>query len=70
MEGQKVCRKHYPSDLYQKEYRKSHPVYAKRNREQQASRNKKRQKEFVPIILKVQSLLLQPREDGLYLINR
>jgi len=70
LEGQKLWRKHYPSDQYQREYRKKHPGYLNRNRELQRDRNKKRQKEPVPMIVKTDALLLQPREDGAYMLSK
>lgn len=56
-----------PAHEYQKRYRRSHPDYLKRNRELQRKRNKKRQKEHVPMIVKTDTLLLQPLRDGMYI---
>ena len=70
LEGQKHWRKDYPSNQYQREYRKEHPGYLNRNRELQRDRNKKRKKEPVPMIVKTDALLLQPREDGAYMLSK
>ena len=70
LEGQKLWRKGYPSNQYQREYREKHPGYLNRNRELQRDRNKKRQKEHVPMIVKTHALLLQPREDGAYMLSK
>ena len=70
LEGQKLWRKDYPSDQYQREYRKKHPGYLNRNRELQRDRNRKRQKEPLPMIVKTDALLLQPREDGAYILSK
>ena len=70
LEGQKLWRKHYPSDQYQREYRKKHPGYLNRNRELQRDRNKKRQKERLPMIVKTNALPLQPKEDGPYMLSK
>ena len=67
---QKVWRKFYPADQYQREYRNAHPAYVKRNREQQSTRNKKRQKEQSSLIVKTDAILLQPREDGAYTLSK
>ena len=63
---QKVWRKKYPADEYQRDYRKAHPEYVIRNRELQRKRNKKRRKDQSTMIVKAYALLLQPREDGVY----
>ena len=63
-------REDYPGNKYQKDYRDAHPEYVNRNREQQRIRNKKRQKEQVTMIVKTDSLLLQPREDGAYTLSK
>lgn len=70
LEGQKLWRKDYPSHLYQREYRNKHPGYLNRNREMQKVRNKKRRKEPVSMIVKTDALLLQPREDGAYMLSK
>jgi len=67
---QKQWRRNYPSDQYQRDYRKSHLEYEKHNRELQKKRNKKRQKEPVPMIIKTDALLLHPREDGAYMLSK
>ena len=70
LEGQKLWRKDYPSNQYQREYRNKHPGYLNRNRELQRDRNKKRQKVPAPMIVKTDALLLQPREDGAYMLSK
>lgn len=69
-DGQKIWRKSYPADQYQKEYREKHPVYVNRNRELQRERNKKRRKEPVSMIVKTDALVLQPRADGVYVLSK
>lgn len=69
-DNQKLWRKHYPADQYQKEYREKHPEYVKRNRELQRERNKKRKKEPVSVIVKTDALVLQPRDDGAYELSK
>ena len=68
--AQKVWRKNYPADQYQSEYRTAHPEYVKRNRELQGERNKNRQREQASMIVKTDALLLQPREDGAYMLSK
>ncbi len=68
--SQKVWRKKYPSYQYQRDYRKTHPDYVMRNRDQQRERNRKRQNNHSTMIVKTHSLLLQPREDGVYTLSR
>lgn len=67
---QNVWRKNRPAHKYQKEYRENHPDYVKRNRELQRDRNKRRQKDLAPMIVKTDALLLQPREDGAYMLSK
>jgi hypothetical protein len=67
---QKDWRNKYPSDKYQKEYRQKYPMYVNRNRELQRERNKKRKKEPVSLIVKVDALVLQPRDDGAYMLSK
>ena len=67
---QKVWRKKYPSYQYQRDYRKAHPDYVMRNRDQQRERNRKRQNNHSTMIVKMHALLLQPREDGVYTLSR
>jgi len=69
-ERQESWRKRYPSDQYQKEYREKHPVYVNRNRELQRARNKKRKTERARIIVKTDALVLQPRDDGAYMLSK
>src|SRR4030043_1034469 len=68
---QKVRNKRWrdkaPAHSYQDQYRKSHPDYEERNREQQKLRNTRCQKEAGSIIVKTDTLLLQPRHDGAYM---
>ncbi len=52
-----------------KTYRENHPDYVLRNRELQRERNKKRVKEPATILIKSNTLLLQPSEDGTYLVE-
>ena len=54
------------SHAYQKRYREAHPECVKRNRKLQLKRNKKRQKEYVPMIVKTYALSPQPIRDGDY----
>ena len=68
--SQKVWRKKYPADQYQRDYRKAHPEYVIRNRELQRKRNKKRQKDQSTMIVNTDALLLQPREDGVYTLSK
>lgn len=70
LESQKIWRKHCPSDQYQRQYREKHPGYVNSNRELQWVRNKQRQKESVPMIVKADALLLQPMEDGVYRLSK
>ena len=60
---QKRWRENRPAHQYQREYRESHPDYEKRNRELQLERNKKRQKEQGPKIVKRNTLSIQPSID-------
>jgi hypothetical protein len=69
-ERQKIWRKKYPSDQYQKEYREKHPVYVNCNRELQRERNKKRKKETVSMIVKTDAMIFQPCDDGSYLLSK
>ena len=68
--NQKVWRSKYPAYKYQRDYRKTHPEYVKRNRDLQRERNKKRQKNHSTIIVNTDSLLFQPREDGVYTLSK
>ena len=51
---------------YQKEYRKKHPEYVKRNSELQKGRNKKRKPEPSSMIVKTYALLPHPAHDVLF----
>ena len=62
----KRWRDNYPAHEYQKEYRKKHPQYVKRNRELQKERNKNRKPEPLSMIVKTYALSPQPLQDGLY----
>ena len=62
---QKRWRENRPAHQYQKEYRESHPDYEMRNRELQFERNKKRKKEQDPMIVKRNTLSVQPNVDGM-----
>lgn len=66
LSGQKVWRSKYPAYQYQRDYRKTHPEYVKRNRDLQRERNRKRQRDHSTMIVKTHALLLQPMEDGVY----
>ena len=68
LEKQKAWRKQRPAHQYQREYRKTHPEYVKRNRELQRERSKRRQKEIGSIIVNGTSLSLQPNNDEAYAI--
>ena len=68
--SQKVWRKKFRADQYQRDYRETHPEYVMRNRELQRGRNKKRKKEQSSMIVKTDALLLQPREDGAYTLTK
>src|SRR4030042_282811 len=63
---QKTWRKQRPAHQYQKDYRELHPEYVERNRELQRERNKKREKEPVPKIVKRNTLSMQPSVGGTY----
>lgn len=60
LEAQKGWRKKRPAHVYQKQYRKNHPGYVARNRELQKSRNKKREKQPVIMIVNGTSLFTRP----------
>ena len=62
----KLWRDTHPAHEYQKEYRKKHPEYVKRNSELQKGRNKKRKRELSSMIVKTYALSPQPLQDGLY----
>ncbi len=70
LQSQKVWRKNRPADQYQKTYRENHADYVLRNRELQRKRNKRRGKEPTTIIVKTHTLLLQPKEDGSYMLSK
>ena len=62
----KRWRDTFPAHEYQKEYRENHSDYVQRNRELQKERNKNRQKDLTPMIVKTYALSLQPSVDGVY----
>jgi len=68
--SQKVWRKKYPADQYQRDYREAHPEYVMRNCELQRERNKRRRKDHSTMIVKTDALLLQPREYGVYTLSK
>jgi endogenous inhibitor of DNA gyrase (YacG/DUF329 family) len=68
--SQKVWRSKYPAYKYQRDYRKTHPEYVIRNRDLQRERNKKRQKNHSTMIVNTDSLLFQPKENGVYMLSR
>jgi len=70
LERQKIWRKNYPADQYQKEYRKKHSGYTSRNRKLQKGRNKKRQKEYATMVIKPKAIVMQPGENGTYLLSK
>ena len=61
---QKKWREKRPVHEYQDEYRKGHPDYKKGNCEQQAERNKKRQKEQGVMIVNRNTLSMYPSDGG------
>ena len=63
----KRWRAGYPAHEYQKRYRDTHPAYEKRNQDLQRKRNKKRHKGHGSMIVKTDTLLLQPLRDGAYM---
>ena len=63
----KKWRDTYPAHAYQQQYRVDHPEYVARNREQQKIRNKKREKDLSPMIVKTYALSPQPLCDGVYM---
>ena len=63
---QKRWRENRPAHQYQKEYRESHLDYERRNRELQFERNKKRKKDQDPMIVKRNTLSVQPSGGGTY----
>ena len=62
----KRWRDTFPAHEYQKEYRENHSDYVQRNRELQKERNKNRQKDLTPMIVKTYALSPQPLQDGVY----
>jgi len=69
-EHQRKWRKNFPCDRYQRDYRASHPEYVKDNREKQRVRNKTTGKVHLPVIVKANALVIQPRDDGAYTLSR
>jgi len=77
LEDQKKWRQSYPVDQYQKNYRDNHPDYVLRNRELQRQRNKSRPERArmgreAPhtAIIKKDSLLFHPGEDGVWFLSQ
>lgn len=70
LSAQASWRKKRPSYEYQRDYRASHPAYEERNRIQQRNRNKKRKREARSLAVKPNALVLQPREDGAYILSK
>lgn len=68
--SQKVWRSKFPGYQYQRDYRKAHPEYVMRNSELQRERNKRRQRNHSTMIIKTHSILLQPRDDGAYILSK
>jgi acetyl/propionyl-CoA carboxylase alpha subunit len=64
LDQQKRWREKRPAHVYQKEYRACKPDYEKRNRELQAERNKKRQKEQDSMIVNRNTLSPHPSVEG------
>lgn len=70
LSAQASWRRKRPAHEYQREYRSSHPDYAERNRIQQRHRNEKREKEPRCLTVKPNALVLQPRDDGAYILSK
>jgi hypothetical protein len=70
LSAQASWRKKRPAHEYQREYRSSHPDYEERNRIQQSKRNEKRKKEPRSLVVKTNALVLQPRDDGAYILSK
>jgi len=68
--SQKIWRSKYPAYHYQRDYRKTHPEYVMRNRDLQRERNRKRQNDQSTMIVNTDSLLFQPRENGIYTLSK
>ena len=70
LSAQASWRRKRPAHEYQRDYRASRPDYEERNRIQQRDRNKKRKKEPRHLAVKPNALVLQPRDDGAYLLSK
>ena len=70
LDGQKVWRKHYPSDQYQRAYREKHPDYVKHNREKQRERNKRFRGGVKERVVKTDAILLRQGSDGNYTLTK
>ena len=70
LSAQESWRHQRPSHEYQREYRSAHPDYVEVNRIQQRVRNKKRKQEPISLVVKTNALVLQPREDGAYMLSK
>ena len=57
----------HPDDVYMHKYRKEHPKYEEENRRKQKIRNQKNRKNQQSMIVKTDTLLLQPRCDVVYM---
>lgn len=66
LQCQQVCYRKRPGHSYQADYRKKHPEYEQRNREQQKLRNKRRKKDAGSMIVNADALSLQSSIDGAY----
>jgi len=62
----KRWREKSPAHVYQRIYRNLHPNYESSNRQKQKIRNKKRQKKSSSMIVKTDTIFLQPLYDGVY----
>lgn len=68
--SQKACYRNRPGHAYQADYRKKHPEYENRNREQQKLRNKRRKEKSGSMIVNTDALSLQAGIDGAYALMR
>jgi len=68
LQSQKVCYGKRPGHSYQATYRKKHPEYVERNRDQQRLRNTRRQKDPRSMIVNTDALSLRASIDGDYML--
>ena len=61
LESQKACYAKRPGYAYQAEYRKKHPEYDQRNREQQKIRNNRHRKDGGSMIVNTDAFMVQLR---------